>query len=404
MPVYSHTKLSTYEQCPKKFDFRYVQKIEPPVGQTIEAFMGDLVHQTLEQLYADVQMHKEVTLERCLAFYHELWQHHWRDDILIVRKEYTRDHYYAVGRRCIEDYYRHYQPFKEGHTLGLEYRFNIALDRDKRYYVRGVLDRLTARDDGVYEIHDYKTNQRLPTQEQADSDRQLGFYQLGVLQNWRDVKEVRLIWHYLRHNKELCSTRLPEQLEDLKSQTIARIIEIEQARGAGEFPPRESELCDWCEYHPVCPAKKHLIKLDQLTESERIQETGYQLVNQYADLKARLSLLESEAEQVRQKLIEYARRENIYSVYGGETIVRISFGQQIRLPNKESEQNRRRELETILKQHGLWEKASDLNRSQLSKLLKDRSLDPEIRQKIELLAPMEETPRVTISKRREIEQ
>ena len=29
MPVYSHSRLSTFEQCPLKFKFRYIDYVEP---------------------------------------------------------------------------------------------------------------------------------------------------------------------------------------------------------------------------------------------------------------------------------------------------------------------------------------------------------------------------------------
>lgn len=33
MPVYSHSKLSTYETCPQQYKLRYIDRIEPPEGE-----------------------------------------------------------------------------------------------------------------------------------------------------------------------------------------------------------------------------------------------------------------------------------------------------------------------------------------------------------------------------------
>ena len=35
--IYSHSRLSTFEQCPFKFKLRYIDEIEPEIEKTIEA-------------------------------------------------------------------------------------------------------------------------------------------------------------------------------------------------------------------------------------------------------------------------------------------------------------------------------------------------------------------------------
>ena len=37
MAVYSHSKLSAFEQCPLKFKYRYIEKKTPDIEKTIEA-------------------------------------------------------------------------------------------------------------------------------------------------------------------------------------------------------------------------------------------------------------------------------------------------------------------------------------------------------------------------------
>ena len=49
-PIYSHSRLSSFEDCPRKFHYRYVLKI-PQETEGIEAFVGKRVHEVLERLY-----------------------------------------------------------------------------------------------------------------------------------------------------------------------------------------------------------------------------------------------------------------------------------------------------------------------------------------------------------------
>ncbi|WRQ72956.1 MAG: PD-(D/E)XK nuclease family protein [Methanosarcinales archaeon Met12] len=60
MTVYSHSRLSTYENCPLQYKHNHIDKIrlEPEITG-IEAFMGIRVHEALEKLYRDLNVSKE---------------------------------------------------------------------------------------------------------------------------------------------------------------------------------------------------------------------------------------------------------------------------------------------------------------------------------------------------------
>ena len=206
MPTYSHSQLSTYETCPHQYRLAYIEKIETET-EGIEAFMGSRVHDTLEKLYRDLRVTKLNTIDELLDFYRECWEKNWHGLIQVVRKNYSAEDYLRLGERCITEYYRRYHPFNHGNTIGLEENIGFALDEEQGYWIRGFIDRLTLVDDSILEIHDYKTSSRLPKQEDLQTDRQLAFYQMGVEGKWQDVKEVRLIWHYLAFDKELRSSR-----------------------------------------------------------------------------------------------------------------------------------------------------------------------------------------------------
>jgi len=97
----------------------------------------------------------------------------------------------------------------------------------------------------------------LPTQKDADKDRQLALYQIGIQKKWTDIDGVQLIWHYLAFDKDIVSSRTDEAICRLTDATTAVIDEIEAAH---DFPPRESALCNWCEYPDLCPQRKHYFK------------------------------------------------------------------------------------------------------------------------------------------------
>jgi len=67
LPTYSHSKLSTYENCPRQYKLRYIDRIKPPEEEEgIEAFLGSRVHEALEKLYKELILTKINALEDLL--------------------------------------------------------------------------------------------------------------------------------------------------------------------------------------------------------------------------------------------------------------------------------------------------------------------------------------------------
>ncbi len=319
MPVYSHSRLSTYEKCPLQYRFRYLDKIKRDT-QGIEAFMGNRVHEVLEKLYRDLLMSKRPSLDELVATYHKRWKETFSDNVRIVKTEYTADHYRQVGERGIGGYYRRYEPFDQATTLGLEDRISVALDEGGRYQVQGFIDRLARAADGIYEIHDYKTSSSLPSSGDLRKDRQLTLYQMAVEKRFRDAREVRLIWHYLVFDQELISERSPEEVERHRRKTIGLIDTIEETR---TFPPRESALCRWCEYRDICPVQKHLVKVEALPPGEPLEDDGARLVDRLAALQAQKRPLEKEIARVEEAILAYADREGATVLRGTGHMARL---------------------------------------------------------------------------------
>jgi putative RecB family exonuclease len=251
--VYSHSRLSSFESCPKKFEYRYLQRIVPE-SESIEGFLGKRVHEVLERLYRFTRNGRVPSLPRVLQRFRTLWEEHYdAERVRVVREEMHADIYRESGERCLENYYRRHYPFDADETLGVEQRVAFALDDRGRYRMQGVIDRVVRARDGGIEIHDYKTGARVPRQQQLDRDRQLALYQLGMAPRYGRSQPFRLVWHYLLSNQERRSTRSAEQLEELRRATMGLIDRI---RAETEYEPKPGPLCRWCEYRDRCPAQQ----------------------------------------------------------------------------------------------------------------------------------------------------
>jgi len=251
MTVFSHSRLSTFEQCKLKYKFRYIDNIIPDIEKTIESHLGSVVHNTLEWLYNWVKKGRIPTIDEVIVNYSENWKEDYEEEIPIVKKYMTVGDYFNKGIQFLINYYTKHKPFDDN-TIAVEKRIIFNLDKKGEYKIRGFIDRLVYNlKTGEYEVHDYKTSGNLPSQNRLDKDRQLALYSIAIKELFGEEKKVILVWHYLSFNKRLHSKRTDEQLKQLKEETIDLIKEIE---GTTKFPPTKSQLCHWCEYKPICPA------------------------------------------------------------------------------------------------------------------------------------------------------
>jgi len=247
--MYSHSKLSTFEQCRLKFKYRYIDKIKT-TSTSIESFLGKIVHDTLQWLYLKIKSKEKIpTIDELIKYYADRWQENYKQDIIIVKKTLTTKDYFNKGVEFLINYYTKNHPFDDN-TLEVEKRIVITFGESGGYIIQGFIDRLVYNlKKNEYEIHDYKTSNFLPTQESLDNDRQLALYSLAIKDLFGKDKNVALIWHFLAHNIKIHSRRTNEQLEQLKKETIELIKKIESTT---EFPSNKSVLCDWCEYNSIC--------------------------------------------------------------------------------------------------------------------------------------------------------
>ncbi|MGM5488809.1 MAG: RecB family exonuclease [Nanobdellota archaeon] len=364
--MYSHSRLETYRSCPLKFKWAYIDKIKPVIPQTVEAFLGSLVHDTLEKLYQDLLFHKENSLQELLNHFNAAWKAGWSDDILIVRAEYTAENYRQMGERFITDYYTRHHPFNHDRTISVEEKVVFALDEDEKYWMQGYIDRLSYEGDGVYVVHDYKTAKQLKSDDGALSDQQLALYAMAVKRKYQDCRDVKLVWHMLAHDKAVESHRTEEELEALRKDTVALIEEIESAR---QFPSNQSALCKWCGYRPMCPHFKHLFEAEKALKNPYMQEEGVTLVNTYAALKQKEQEIHSELEKLNEAIFAFGDKKGVDTLYGDGKRLKLWSKECVKLPDKKDPLNE--ELKKLLKSVGKFDEIAIVDTWQLAKILEN---------------------------------
>ena len=435
MRIHSHSSLGSFENCPRQYWYQYIGK--PPVERvdTIEAFLGTCVHETLETLYRLRLRGRVLSQEEALDAFESAWAKGWSDTIRIVSEELKAGDYKRAGREALAFYHRRHAPFDQATTLRLEAKVTFDLDPrwslppasigggddggrlearvrgdDSRYRMQGYVDRIARRGDGTYEIHDYKTSSHLPTQAEADEDRQLALYQIGLEGMWKDVEAVDLIWHYVRFDTDLVSHRAPEQLQSVREACITVIDDIE-SRGREEehFQTNPSALCPWCDFRAICPATRHEYATAALTPEKAKEDDGVQLVDRWAETVEQRKALEAEVKQLKDleaelqsRVEEFAMKEGLEAVVGSAYRAEIQKLSGFEFPRTGSEL--RPAFDAVLKETGLWDQVAAPMHAKLASLLSDPdALPPEARRRLKRFLEPVESIRAKLRRKKEEE-
>ena len=393
--MYSYSKISCYFNCPMQFKFKYIEKPKVEEFESIESFLGKCVHAALEKLYHDQKNSKMNALDEILGFYKEHWQKNHRETVRIIKQGYTKDNYFCLGRKYIEDFYNKNSPFNESATVGLEQKITLELNG---HTIVGYIDRLAIGKDATYEIHDYKTSKSMPQMTHFQKDEQLALYALAVKSIYQDAVKIRLIWHYLAFNKAINLPRTEKELDEAKSSVIKKIEIIEGAITENNFLPQASMLCSWCEFQKICPQHNKQFTMENKKHDELHEKTEKELVDKYVELKNKQMEIAEKTDIVKDELVKYCKINNIISVAGSEYTANVHEVKTIKYPGNDDEQ--RKKLEAFLKEAKLWDRVSTLDTHALKRIVTETLLDKKITEKIRSFETEETAHRVMLSKKK----
>ena len=369
------------------------------MGNSIESFMGRMVHDALEWLYNLARDSNIASKESLLNKYDQLWIDNWQDDIRVIKKDLTAENFKQTGGNCLEMYYDSYHPFDQAITIGLEERMMIDLPEGKK--MQGYIDRLDKLGDGHLAVHDYKTSNRVPPQATADQDRQLGLYALAVHQRYPEVEKIDLVWHYVRFDEEVRSTRTQAQLDKMIDTTVSLIKDVEAATDRKDFPTKTSMLCDWCEFKAQCPEYSHQFAsksdMPTLDTANMTAAQAAETVDKLVDLKAKKKDMAADMDAMiatlEDKLINYSKESGHKAVFGKDHKASFRESEGMKIPDKKD--LRRYELESTLREMGLWDDLQEMSAYRLKSKIKSGAWSLE--QKTEILKYMDMDSSMSVS-------
>ena len=307
----SYSALDTYKTCPLKYKFAQIDKIKGEKSK--EQVFGTAVHKALQFMFNRTPLFP--TLDEVLNFYADYWGGA-KDKIKVADKE--KEFYLEEGKNILKKFFLKNQPWNFN-VLDLESRFEVLIDdpeRGENHVLAGIIDRVDKPADGSYEIIDYKTSRKMPSQEMVDKNLQLSIYNLGLVRRWPHIKpeQVKLSLYFLQHQEKISSARSPVALEETKKEILSTINEIQEREKKMDFPPTPGPWCEWCPYKPICPMWKHLYKKPETPSDEEIKtiiREYFQIKNEAEDKGDRIKMLQ-------QKIHQYLNEKGFERVFGEE--------------------------------------------------------------------------------------
>ncbi len=307
----SYSTFDSYRNCPLKYKFKEIDKIKEPKSK--EAIFGTLIHSVLKYIHTPAIL--APTIDQALDYFSKGWNSEVYENELEERSAFSQ------GVTIIQNYITHNHP-NDYTIIDLESHFSIDIGDEitGKHTISGIIDRIDKTEDG-YEIIDYKTTRKMPSQDKVDNDIQLSVYLKAFLDRYPKeidhLDKITVSLYYLKHGVKLSSKRTKEQLEALEKSFLDVIKSIEEAK----FEPMLSPLCDWCGYQNICPLWKHKFKETHTIESKDADEA----ICEYLRLKSTISDEKQRLGKLQARIVQYMDQEGVERVFSDDGIIAKSF-------------------------------------------------------------------------------
>ncbi len=244
---FSFSRVKSFNQCAAAYRYRYLKK-KKEAFRSVESYLGNVVHDTLEWLYHERDTKTSPTLEAAVADCERRFAEKWAENIVIIRIDEQRSTYENLGRDLVTRFHQVTFSKDRSETIALEQR--LALKLTPEIHFTGFADRIGRTAQGRLFVVDYKTSKSVGDKSEFSEGLQAPLYAHCALKRYGD-HEALAGYHYLRHEKTNWISVTSKDGEAVMQRFTALANE---ALSATEFPATPAILCAWCGFNNICPS------------------------------------------------------------------------------------------------------------------------------------------------------
>lgn len=349
----SYSSIDTYNQCPQKYKFQEIDHIRVPKSK--EAVFGTVVHDSLKFMFQKDPLFP--TLDEVIDYFRNKWPEG------AFNSSAESSIFFDEGVKMIKNFYKKNSPWNFS-IVDLESHFEVPIEADNGavHILAGKIDRIDKLNDGEYEIIDYKTGKRMPSQDSLNSDLQLSLYSLGLQKRWPHLKpnNIKLSLYFLKHGEKLSTVSNEETTGKAKSHVLKTIFDIEEKlRKNSVFEPMPGPLCDWCGYKPMCPAWRHLYSDKQQVISNKADID--KIIKEYFEIKIANQRNDKRLAELQGQIKDFMEKEDLTRVFGDDGYISKNIQQRYEYDWEK--------IKAILSPIGKWEEVLKVDETKLKRVL-----------------------------------
>lgn len=243
----SASRAADFRQCPLLYRLRTIDRLPEP--RTRAQVLGNVVHSVLEALYGLEQAERapERAAELVPAEVDRFYELESGAEVVPLDQ---RGDFESEVAALVSALYGVEDPQRFSPASCEQYLITAT---DAGTPLHGFLDRVDVAPTGEVRVVDYKTGKPPHPRFQDKAMFQMRFYAL-MYQRIHGVVPAQLKLIYLRNQSWLTLAPELEMLVRTEAELDELWSQIVRAGESGDFRPRTSRLCDWCNHQALCPA------------------------------------------------------------------------------------------------------------------------------------------------------
>ena len=241
--------MGTYENCPKKYHYRYIEKPDVIRAKWNFTEFGSCAHLALELFHEKLMDDSSIGASEYSGLMKECFKKAVKKfDLSLLSEPAWSPDGEKGGLELLKDIMQTYlDKIRENglpEVIGIEVPYEIEMEDG--VIVRGYIDRIDKISDGEYKVVDYKTSKSLKYM----TNFQLLVYAEVVRRLYDDAKVVHGSYLMLKHGCKEMSWTFTDRDLDQCAKAIKKTAE--QIKSETRWVKKPSMLCKWCDYESIC--------------------------------------------------------------------------------------------------------------------------------------------------------